>query len=131
VGAEIPHDIRRLLADSIESLRQLDALLCMRESGHDTSWTVSELNAQLRSSETALEQDLVGLLAAGLVETVAGPPTAWRYAPGAKARTVDALAACYRTHRTSVIGLVVSGAESSIDQFADAFRLRRKEDLDG
>ena len=131
VGAEIPNDIRCLLAESIDSLRQLDALLCLRESGPDRSWTVSELNSRLRSSEMALEQDLLGLLAADLVETVPGPPTTWRYAPGAKGRTVDALAASYRTHRTSVIRLVVSVAESSIDQFADAFRLRRKEDIDG
>lgn len=106
----------------------------MREAGTSASLTVSELNARLRSSETALERDLAGLAAANLVESVAGPPTSWRFTPGDHARTVEKLASSYRTHRTSVIRLITTGGgsgSSSIDQFADAFRIRRKDRPDG
>lgn len=123
----IPHDVRRLLEERIESIRQLDVLLCLRESGSARTWTAAELNATLRSSETALEGDLAGLLDAGLVETVAGPPTQWRYAPGDQSRAVDQLAASYRSHRTTVIRTIGSGRATSIDEFADAFRIRRRD----
>ena len=56
----INQDVRRLLEESIDSIRKLDVLLCMREAGVDRSWTVAELNAKLRSSETALEAAAVG-----------------------------------------------------------------------
>lgn len=131
VAAGIPDDVRKLVTVSIESVRQLDLLLLMREAGTARSWTTSDLNAVLRSSEIALEQDLAGLLQAKLVEPVAGPPTSWQYVPGASAHTVDRLATCYRTHRTSVIGLVVARQAHSLDTFADAFRFRRKDQHDG
>ncbi len=127
----INHDVRRLLEESIDSIRKLDVLLCMRDAGTDRGWTVAELNAKLRSSETALEADLSGLLDAQLVESVAGPPTSWRYVPGQRARTVDSLAACYRTHRTAVIRIITTRGGSSAQQFADAFRIQRKESGDG
>lgn len=127
----INQDVRRLLEDSIDSIRKLDVLLCMRDAGAERSWTAAELNAKLRSSETALEADLSGLLDARLVESVAGPPTAWRYAPGPRTRTVDALAASYRTHRTAVIRVITTRGGSSAQQFADAFRIQRKEPQDG
>ena len=132
MSSGITNDVRRLLEESIDSIRKLDVLLCMREAGDARSWTVAELNARLRSSESALEADLTGLLDAGLVESVAGPPTAWRFAPGAQARTVDALADAYRTHRTTVIRLITTTrGGSTAQQFADAFRFQRKDRDDG
>lgn len=132
VSPGIPDDVRALLEQSIGSVRQLDLLLLMRDSGAAREWSVSELNGVLRSSEMAVEADLADLLEAALVETVAGPPTRWRYQPGDRRRVVDSLAACYRSHRTSVIGAVAAARrQSSLGDFADAFRLRRRNDPDG
>jgi hypothetical protein len=136
VESGIPDDVRLLLVETIESLRQVDALLWLRAADETKSWSTSELIAALRSSETALERDLQGLLDAGLVETVNGPPTLWRYARTHE-RTIAALDRCYRSHRTTVIRLVTGGGASggsggrgggsSFGDFADAFRLRRKD----
>lgn len=110
----INQDVRRLLEESIDSIRRLDVLLCMRDAGEDRGWTVAELNAHLRSSETALEADLAGLLGAKLVESMAGPPTSWRYAPGTMSNTVDSLAGFYRTHRTALIRLITTPGGSTV-----------------
>lgn len=123
--------MRALLERSIDSVRQLDMLLLMREAGTARDWSADELETALRSSATAVDTDLAGLLQAGLVEVEAGPPTLWRYRPGSGDRTVAALAACYRTHRTTVVRVISSSAASSMDEFADAFRLRRKDGPDG
>lgn len=133
VSPGIPDDVRQLLEASIASVRQLDLLLLMRGSGERT-WSATELERALRSSATAVEADLAGLLDAALVEVDAGPPTLWRYAPAQQRRVVDSLADCYRTHRTSVIKLIASSTSDggALDAFADAFRIRRKErDEDG
>lgn len=132
VSQGIPDDVRQLLEHSIGSVRQLDLLLLMRESGREREWTVGELTSVLRSSETAVEGDLAGLLRTPLVEVVEGPPTRWRYRPGSLDGTVDTLSRCYRTHRTSVIGIVAaSPRNSSLGEFAEAFRFRRRGDQDG
>lgn len=132
MASGIPDNVRRLVIEKIDSVRQLDVLLLLRESGPHRVWTVAELNAVLRSSQAALEHDLAGLLRAGLVEAEAGPPTGWRYAPNSSEASVDALAACYRTHRTAVITLVTSPQRtSSLSDFADAFNFRKKDPLDG
>lgn len=123
--------MRDLLQRSIGSVRQLDLLLLMRDAGTSREWTAGELETTLRSSATAVDADLAGLLQAGLIEVVHGPPTLWRFQPGDRTRTIDELAKCYRTHRTSVVRLVASSSTGSLDQFADAFRLRRRSDTDG
>lgn len=132
VSPGIPEDVRQLLERSIGSVRQLDLILLLREHGEQREWSVGELNGVLRSSELALEGDLADLLDAGLVEAVAGPPTRWRYQPGERRVVVDTLASCYRTHRISVIGSVAAARrQSSLGEFADAFRVRRRNEPDG
>ncbi|MCW2960580.1 MAG: hypothetical protein JWM90_967 [Thermoleophilia bacterium] len=104
----------------------------MRESETSRTWTAGELTAVLRSSQAAVEQDLAGLLRAGLVEAEAGPPTSWRCSPSGGDSAVEALAACYRTHRTAIITLVTKQkSTSSLTDFADAFNFRKQDPLDG
>lgn len=122
----------RRLVSGLGSVRQLDVLLLMRAEGQTRTWTTSELNRVLRSSETALEQDLAGLLDAGLVQTTHGPPTEWSYAAGQRAHVVDELASCYRTHRTAIIALIArQQPRATLDAFADAFRIRKADGPDG
>jgi hypothetical protein len=133
VSPGISDDVRQLLQASIASVRQLDMLMLMRDGGEARTWSASELETALRSSDAAVDTDVAGLLQAGLIEVVTGPPTLWKYAPGGRRPMVDALAGYYRTHRTSVIKAIASATSTNaaMDQFADAFRLRRTEEHDG
>jgi hypothetical protein len=130
VSPGIPEDVRNLVQSSITSLRQLDLLLFMRQAGESRTWSAAELETALRSSPTAVDADLAGLLQARLIQVIVGPPTLWQYAPGDRRRVVDALAEAYRTHRTSIIRFIASQPSSAgaLDGFADAFRLRRKDE---
>ena len=124
----VPDHVQELLHRCIASVRQLDLLLLLRET-RDRDWSANELETALRSSATALDTDLSGLLQVGLVEVQPGPPTVWRYRAGPDDPKVEALARCYRTHRTTVVRIIASSGRSSLDQFADAFR--RRKDPDG
>ena len=124
----VPDEVHQLLDRCIAWVRQLDLLLLLRETS-DRDWSANELETALRSSSTAIDTDLSGLLRAEFVEVGSGPPTTWRYRSGPHDVTVEALGRCYRTHRTSVVRIIASSGRSSLDEFADAFR--RRKDPDG
>jgi hypothetical protein len=123
--------VRTLLERSFSSVRQVDLLLLLRETHRQRDWSAGELETALRTSATAVDGDLAALLQAQLVEVQHGPPTLWRYRSGPHDRTVDALAGCYRSHKTAVVRLASSGGGGSLDAFADAFRRPPKEPSDG
>jgi hypothetical protein len=133
VSPGIPDVVQQLLQGPIASVRQLDMLLLMHQAGEGRTWSAAELETALRSSYEAVDADLAGLLQAGLIAVIIGPPTLWRYTPGTHRATIEALAGYYRTHRTSVVRLIASkpNRQDALDTFADAFRLRRREHDDG
>lgn len=130
VSPGIPDDVHQLLKRRIESVRQLDLLMLLQTHGA-RDWSASELEKELRSSAMAIDADLAGLLRADLAEAVAGPPTLWRYRSGRHDETVRSLARCYQSHRTTIIRIIASSGSGSLDQFADAFRLRGRNEPHG
>lgn len=127
MGVGIPEAARRLIAEHIESVAQLEVLLLLR-AAHERSWSWQDVAAELRTAPELAEASLGRLSRAGLVgvEIDAEGRPCFRYEPSTPtaADAADKLAAAYATYKTAVIALIFSSPTDSIQGFADAFRLR-------
>ena len=123
----IPDDVHRFVLTSVPTVPFLEAMLILR--AHATvSWSAAELAARLFVSPVRAEELLVELCAAGLATPVEeGLRMRWNPASGL-ALMVDRLAEVYADNVVDVTQLIHSRLERRALQFADAFRLRRKED---
>lgn len=115
--------VRRLIADRIDSVPELEAILLLRES-RDHEWTAEEAGKRLYVS-TVVAAHVLGTLVER--EFVARTQDRYRYAPASPelAAAVDELAVTYARHLVAVTKLIHSKPSASVRQFSDAFRLRR------
>lgn len=123
--------MRRLIADSIDSVEQLEILLLLLQHPART-WTAEEVARELRISPLSAGDRLEDLAHDALLARVKGEEE-YRYAPGSAAldEAVRGLATAYTERRVTVINLIFSKPVDKIRTFADAFRLRKKEDDNG
>ena len=88
----------------------------------DRAWTASEIAADLRATESAIELRLADLTARGFL--IRASPSGFSYdTSGEYAAIVDELAEVYRTRRTTVIQAIFSGPSEAVRSFSDAFLL--------
>jgi hypothetical protein len=122
----IPEAVRQFLLEYIDSVPQLEALLLMRESPAE-DWTSEMVLKRLYINPPAASDVLAALCARGLLVPVRNSTSAYRYCPRAAelASVVDCLAETYRLQLIPVTNLIHSKSSSSIQRFADAFRMRR------
>lgn len=126
---DFPLDVRRFIADSIDSVEQLEVLLLLRRSS-DRAWSTDEVSRAVYTHPNAAARRLAALLGLGLLTANGeGPERRYRYAPAdpAKSETVDRLAMLYQERRVAVITLIYSKPLDQVQAFADAFRLRRED----
>jgi len=118
--------VRRLIADHLDSVAQLEALLLLR-AAPERAWTPADVSRALVTRPEPAARLLEHLHEHGLTARDDGSG-GHRYAPAAvPASVVDALAECYATRRPTIVGLVFAPRPSDAAQtFADAFRLRRE-----
>jgi hypothetical protein len=123
---DFPADIKQFIADTIDSVAQLELLLLLRsEAGKQ--WTAEEAGKALYSAA-----DVTALQMADLQQKrLLAPGTAtgtfhYRPEPPDVARLVDRLADLYRQRRVAVITAVYTKPIDKIKSFADAFRLRKE-----
>jgi hypothetical protein len=119
VEASVPEPVRRFIAEHIESVAQLEALLLVR-AAPDKPWSVDEVARGLVTRHDPASLLLTHLAAHGLVVQ---DGDGFRYNG---ARVVDDLAEAYATRRTTVVGLIFSRPDPAISGLADAFRFRGK-----
>jgi hypothetical protein len=122
----IPSDVRSLIAEHIDSVAQLEALLLIQATGG--AWDAERLGRELRINRDWAASQLQHLCAHGLLDCdkpVSGAN--YTYAPRTPelARAVEGLAQAYAERRVSVIGLIFSKPMDKLRSFADAFRLRK------
>lgn len=120
---EIPDDVRRLIADSIDSIPELEAVLLLRECRPRT-WTAAQAGERLYVSKTVAAHVLGVLEQRGFFSR---DGESFRYAPASPEleATVDALAATYSHHLVAVTQLVHAKPSAGVRHFADAFRFRK------
>lgn len=123
--------MRQLIADSIDSVEQLEILLLLLQHPERT-WTAESVARELRVSALSAGDRLEDLTHDALLARVKASQE-YRYAPGSAAldEAARGLATAYSERRVTVINLIFSKPVDKIRTFADAFRLRKKEDDNG
>jgi DNA-binding MarR family transcriptional regulator len=123
--AQIPDDVRRFILTSVPSVPYLEAMLLLR-AGPAADWQATDLARRLYIPQQKAEELLQQLVDAGFVSNE-GP--CWRWRPGPEgAALVDQLARIYADELVEVTELIHTREERRARQFADAFRLRKKEE---
>lgn len=125
-------DIRRLIADHINSVEQLEVLLLLRGKAN-REWSAAEVAEEIRTSETSARSRLEDLAARGfLAQRRDGARDVYQYAPLSNTLRdqVDRLDHAYAERRFTVIDLIFSKPIDKLRLYADAFRFRR-DDSDG
>jgi hypothetical protein len=121
-GGPLSQLVLSLLTDRVASVTQLDALLLVH-SDPQRLWTAADVAADLRIGVPWAEDQLAHLARGTLVvrdhsgyRSSADPQTS-----GAVAE----LAAAYRTHPVAVVAAIYAKPDRRLQNFADAFRLRK------
>jgi len=123
VSDEISDSVKRLIAENIDSVPELEALLLLREHP-DHGWTAGEAGARLYVSKHVAAYILNTLAQRGFARETSG---SYRYAPATPeiASAVDHLAVDYSRHLIEVTHLIHAKPGASVRSFAEAFRLRK------
>ncbi len=123
---EIPHAVRRLIVEEIESIAQLETLLLLYRSPERT-WTPDQVSIELRIDPRWTAEQLTVLERRGFLSQSSDPPS-YRFhaATPEMASAVALLAESYADRRVAVIALIYSRPRDPIRLLADAFRVRRE-----
>lgn len=123
----IPDSVKRLIADHVESVSQLEVLLLL-QGGGDELWSPDDVSQRLKTPAEHAEAALSKFARAGIAAVEVGasgePRFAYRPSSVAMRKAVDTLAGLYATHKTSVIAVIFETPSDAIQDFADAFRFR-------
>lgn len=134
----LPDDIRRFILTSIPSVPYLEAILLLRTEP-DADWEVRRVAGRLYVGEKQAAELLAALTEAGIAGRVnqavnqtdetQGEVALFRFSPATVElrELLDALAQTYSANLVGVTDLIHSRIDKRAQQFADAFRWRKKE----
>jgi hypothetical protein len=120
----ISDDAKIFLRAVIRSVWALEVLLLLR-TRRDRNWTVDELTRELRASHTAIRQALPNFRIAGLIRDSGGECIRYAPATGQLDQLVQEVACEYANRPFATINEILASQESSVEQFARAFRIRK------
>ena len=125
----IPDEVRRLIVDHIPSVERLEILLLLFD-GRKHSWSIKEIEEQIRSSPESIQLNVSALVESRLVAAEPNPAPTFRYkaADDALDAAVTELALVYRTRRVAVIELIYADRKSGPRSFSDAFKFGKPHD---
>lgn len=126
---EIPDDVRRFILTSVPSVPYLEAILLLRTEP-DAAWEVRRVAGRLYVGEKQAAELLAALTEAGIAAHEAQEEAAlFRFSPVTVElrELLDVLAQTYSVNLVGVTDLIHSRIDKRAQQFADAFRLRKKE----
>ena len=120
---DIPENVKRLIAERIDSIPELEAVLLLREHPGE-EWDADQAGARLYVSRIVASHILAALAAHGFL--VRSGET-YRYLPAddSLVSDVEDLARCYSRHLVAVTRLVHAKPGARVRSFADAFRFRK------
>ena len=124
VQGTIPDAVKRLIAERIDSVAELEAILLLRGE-RDRWWTALDAGRRLYVSTTVATHTLSVLSERGFL---ACDGERYRYEPREDDldAVVDALSTSYSESLIAVTAAIHSKPSQSVRQFADAFRLRKE-----
>lgn len=118
----MPTAARRLIAERIESVQQLEILLLLR-AAPDKNWSPREV---ARALVTGVETSEGWLERMTRDQLLVRRGDEYRYAPATAEldRAVDRLTESYAKYRVAVVTLIFSTPSERVRTFSDAFRIR-------
>lgn len=124
--ALIPDDVQAFLLQHIDSVAQLEALLLLR-ADPTGAWSAETLAKRLYITAQEAAVVLDRLAADGFLATPQDLPGSYQYHPasGELADMVDRIAALYAKYLVPVTNLIHSKPRTRVQEFADAFKLRK------
>jgi hypothetical protein len=125
----IPRHVEQFINDHINSVEQLEVLLLLHDRTSE-EWTGATVARELYIDPNSAARRLADWRARGLLSDSGGAEPSYRFAPqdSELRRTVSDLARTYAERRVTVTNLIFSKPTDHISVFADAFRIRPKED---
>jgi hypothetical protein len=119
----IPQVVRTLIAERIDSVPELEAVLLLRDNAK-RDWSAEEAGKRLYVSTLVAAHTLRTLHERGFF---AESGERYLYEPESQelADAVDALNAAYSRHLVAVTGIIHSKASRNVRDFANAFRVRK------
>ena len=123
----IPAEVQQFILKSIDSIAQLEALLLLRGQPQEI-WSISAVAQRLYITEQETSILLARLHAEGLIAVKEGEPK-YQYQPSSVelGEMVKRMAEIYAKHLVPVTKLIHSKPRTRIQEFADAFKLRKDE----
>jgi DNA-binding MarR family transcriptional regulator len=122
-------EVERFVRTSIGSVGQLEILLLLHSLRGERR-TARQINEELRSSRSSVENRLSDLEKRGLIASEgSGEGRTYRYSPRAAdlAACIDRLSMLYDKYRGRIIDLIFSSGDQ-MRSFSDAFRFKDEED---
>jgi hypothetical protein len=121
-----PAELKQFIAQHVESLAQLEALLILRQNS-EQRWRSPELAQRLYITPDMCEAILADLERRGFAARTADGAYIYQPRDPAADKLIDDLATIYQQRRVAVITEIYSKPVTKVQTFADAFRLRREE----
>jgi hypothetical protein len=121
----IARDLRNFIDSNIQSVEQLE-MLCLLADAPSKSWTAMEVYRRIQSTEKSVQQGLQHFVARELF--TADASGAYRFSPKTATLGNSALelVKTYREKRVAVIETIYKKPMESVQDFAEAFRLRKE-----
>lgn len=129
-GEEISPELQRFIQSTINSIDQLEVLLFLM-SNSEREWTAGQVSERVRVASEAVAVSLKALYSAHLLSSSQTDPPSYRYAPSSNAlaeEVAKSLDRASKDNRETLIQLIYSRPLNNIKIFADAFRIKKKED---
>ena len=123
---KIPEDIEQFIFEKIDSVAEMEALLLLR-SKPEESWSIESLAKRLYITEDQTAKTLDHLCREGLLAFSSNEHPGYRYQPKSLElqNSVDRVAEMYTKHLVPISNLIHSKPRARVQEFADAFRLRK------
>ena len=125
----VPEIVREFIVDNIDSIAELEALLLMRRDP-DARWSTDALAERLYITREQTAGVTAKLCSLELAAATKDEPPAEHYLPSTPAldRVVGSVAETYSKYLIPVTNLIHSKPQSKVQQFADAFKVRKRRD---
>jgi hypothetical protein len=126
---EIPRSAVQFVTEHITSLDQLELLLLLLHSP-DKWWDASSAAREIGVDTNSARRGLERFASQNLLAIAVTADVRYRFQPGdARLReAAEAFNAAYRTNRLAILQLVTGRSARSVRDFADAFRIRHRDD---
>lgn len=122
----IPDDIKAFISQHIDSIVQLEALLLLR-AHRELEWNVGAVANRLYIKTEETLPWLERLRNDGFLVSKSESPLLYRYQPRSAEleQMIDRLTDVYAKHLVPVTQLIHSKPRTRVQEFADAFKLRK------